>query len=143
MTVSDSRSEKGLSSTLASTERRPRHLTDIRYKGVLHLAETCHYEKEHADQVTRLALQLYDRFVTYNLEDIDREYLEAVGFFIMSASSFPMRNIIDIPITLFNSEYLTGFTNHKLSYRPGSAISPQEYPETQTKSLRGSLQTTR
>jgi exopolyphosphatase/guanosine-5'-triphosphate,3'-diphosphate pyrophosphatase len=93
-----------------------RHLTDIRYKGVLHLAETCHYEKEHADQVTRLALHLYDQLRDlHKLEDIDREYLEAagilhnVGFFISHAQHHRHSYYI-----IRNSEYLTGFTNHEI-----------------------------
>jgi len=93
-----------------------RHLTDIRYKGVLHLADTCHYEKEHADQVTRLALQLYDQLRDlHRLEDINREYLEAagilhnVGFFISHAQHHRHSYYI-----IRNSEYLTGFTNHEI-----------------------------
>jgi exopolyphosphatase/guanosine-5'-triphosphate,3'-diphosphate pyrophosphatase len=93
-----------------------RHLTDIRYKGVLHLAETCHYEKEHADQVTRLALQLYDQLRDlHRLEDINREYLEAagilhnVGFFISHAQHHRHSYYI-----IRNSEYLTGFTSREI-----------------------------
>ena len=93
-----------------------RHLTDIRYKGVLHLAETCHYEKEHSDQVTRLALQLYDQLRDLlALEDINREYLEAaailhnVGFFISHAQHHRHSYYI-----IRNSEYLTGFTSHEI-----------------------------
>jgi exopolyphosphatase / guanosine-5'-triphosphate,3'-diphosphate pyrophosphatase len=93
-----------------------RHLTDIRYKGVLHLAETCHYEKEHSDQVTRLALQLYDQLRDlHRLEDINREYLEAagilhnVGFFISHAQHHRHSYYI-----IRNSEYLTGFTSHEI-----------------------------
>ena len=83
---------------------------------MLHLAETCHYEKEHADQVTRLALQLYDQIRDlHKLEDIDREYLEAagilhnVGFFISHAQHHRHSYYI-----IRNSEYLTGFTNHEI-----------------------------
>jgi exopolyphosphatase/guanosine-5'-triphosphate,3'-diphosphate pyrophosphatase len=93
-----------------------RHLTDIRYKGVLHLAESCLYEKEHADQVTHLALQLYDQLRDlHKLEDINREYLEAagilhnVGFFISHAQHHRHSYYI-----IRNSEYLTGFTSHEI-----------------------------
>src|SRR5262249_23701763 len=93
-----------------------RHLTDIRYKGVLHLAESCHYEKEHADQVTHLALQLYDQLRDlHKLEDINREYLEAagilhnVGFFISHAQHHRHSYYI-----IRNSEYLTGFNSREV-----------------------------
>jgi len=93
-----------------------RHLTDIRYKGVLHLAESCHYEKDHADQVTRLALQLYDQLRDlHKLEEVNREYLEAagilhnVGFFISHAQHHRHSYYI-----IRNSEYLTGFTSHEI-----------------------------
>lgn len=92
------------------------HLTDIRYKGVLHLAESCHYEKEHADQVTRLALLLYDQLRDlHRLDDINREYLEAagilhnVGFFISHAQHHRHSYYI-----IRNSEYLTGFTDREI-----------------------------
>ncbi|MEW5978126.1 MAG: Ppx/GppA phosphatase family protein [Acidobacteriota bacterium] len=92
------------------------HLTDIRYKGVRHLAETCQYEKEHADHVAKLSLQLYDQLRhLHQLEDINREYLEAaailhnVGFFISHAQHHRHSYYI-----IRNSEYLTGFTNHEI-----------------------------
>jgi exopolyphosphatase/guanosine-5'-triphosphate,3'-diphosphate pyrophosphatase len=92
------------------------HLTDIRYKGVLHLAQSCHYDKEHADQVTKLALQLYDQLRDlHQLEDINREYLEAagilhnVGFFISHAQHHRHSYYI-----IRNSEYLTGFNNREI-----------------------------
>lgn len=92
------------------------HLTDIRYKGVLHLAEICQFEREHADQVTRLSLQLYDQLRDlHQLPDINREYLEAaailhnVGFFISHAQHHRHSYYI-----IRNSEYLTGFTSHEI-----------------------------
>ncbi|MSO22605.1 MAG: hypothetical protein EXQ58_04985 [Acidobacteria bacterium] len=55
-------------------------LTDVRYKGVLHLAESCNYEKDHSDQVTKFALQLFDQMGgLYKLDNINREYLQAAG----------------------------------------------------------------
>ncbi|MCI0417658.1 MAG: HD domain-containing protein [Acidobacteria bacterium] len=91
-------------------------LTDIRYKGVLHLAETCHYEKEHSDQVTKLALQLYDQLGgLHKLDDINREYLQAagilhnVGFFISHAQHHRHSYYI-----IRNSEYLTGFNSREV-----------------------------
>jgi exopolyphosphatase/guanosine-5'-triphosphate,3'-diphosphate pyrophosphatase len=92
------------------------HLTDIRYKGVLHLAESCHYEREHSDQVTTLALRLYDQLRDlHNLDDVNREYLEAagilhnVGFFISHAQHHRHSYYI-----IRNSEYLTGFNNREI-----------------------------
>lgn len=93
-----------------------RQLTDIRYKGVLHLAESCDYEKEHSDQVTRLALALFDQLRTlHRLENISREYLQAagilhnVGFFISHAQHHRHSYYI-----IRNSEYLTGFNNREI-----------------------------
>jgi putative phosphoesterase len=37
---------------------------DARFQAVLHLAETCHYEARHAQQVTYLALRLFDELQT-------------------------------------------------------------------------------
>lgn len=91
-------------------------LTDIRYKGVLHLAESCHYEKEHSDQVTKLALQLYDQLGgLHKLDAVNREYLEAagilhnVGFFISHAQHHRHSYYI-----ISNSEYLTGFNSREV-----------------------------
>jgi exopolyphosphatase/guanosine-5'-triphosphate,3'-diphosphate pyrophosphatase len=68
------------------------HLHDIRYSSVLHIAENFQYEKNHARQVARLALQLYDQTKTlHNLGINERVYLEAaallheVGLFISHA----------------------------------------------------------
>ncbi len=92
------------------------HLTDIRYKGVIHLAESCHYEKEHSEQVARLALQFFDQLrELYRLPDACREYLEAasllhdIGFFISHAQHHRHTYYI-----IRNSEYLTGFTSHEI-----------------------------
>lgn len=91
-------------------------LTDIRYKGVVHLAETCDYEKEHSDQVTKLALQLFDQLGgLHRLDSINREYLQAagilhnVGFFISHAQHHLHSYYI-----IRNSEYLTGFNSREV-----------------------------
>ena len=91
-------------------------LTDIRYKGVLHLAETCNYEKDHSDQVTKLALQLFDQLGgLHKLDNINREYLQAagilhnVGFFISHAQHHLHSYYI-----IRNSEYLTGFNSREV-----------------------------
>ncbi len=94
------------------------HLSDIRYKGVLHLAETCRYERGHADQVARLALQIYDQLRDMDLHimaDMNREYLEAaailhdIGFFISHDQHHRHGYYI-----IRNSEYLTGFTSREI-----------------------------
>lgn len=47
---------------------------------VLRLAEKCHYEREHAHQVTALALQLFDQLRDWhNLGDQERLWLQAAG----------------------------------------------------------------
>jgi exopolyphosphatase/guanosine-5'-triphosphate,3'-diphosphate pyrophosphatase len=92
------------------------HLSDIRYKGVIHLAESCSYEKDHADQVTRLSQMLYDQLADrLQLEDVNREYLEAasllhnVGFFISHSQHHRHSYYL-----IRNSEYLTGFTDREI-----------------------------
>jgi exopolyphosphatase/guanosine-5'-triphosphate,3'-diphosphate pyrophosphatase len=92
------------------------HLSDIRYKGVIHLAESCSYEKDHAEQVTRLSQMLYDQLADrLQLADINREYLEAasllhnVGFFISHSQHHRHSYYL-----IRNSEYLTGFTDREI-----------------------------
>jgi exopolyphosphatase / guanosine-5'-triphosphate,3'-diphosphate pyrophosphatase len=81
-----------------------------------HLAEICRYEREHADRVAKLSLQLYDQTrELHKLDEINREYLEAasilhnVGFFISHAQHHRHSYYI-----IRNSEYLTGFTDHEI-----------------------------
>ncbi|MFN8005887.1 MAG: Ppx/GppA phosphatase family protein [Terriglobia bacterium] len=92
------------------------HLTDIRYKGVIHLAESCHYEREHAEQVNRLSQMLYDQLSgRLQLAESNREYLEAasllhnVGFFISHSQHHRHSYYL-----IRNSEYLTGFTDREI-----------------------------
>jgi exopolyphosphatase/guanosine-5'-triphosphate,3'-diphosphate pyrophosphatase len=54
------------------------HLDDIRYKSVMHIAESYRFEKEHSMQVTKLALKLFDQtHELHTLGALEREYLEA------------------------------------------------------------------
>lgn len=54
------------------------HLDNIRYKSVIHIAENFRYEKEHAMQVTQLALKIFDQTgALHSLGALEREYLEA------------------------------------------------------------------
>ena len=92
------------------------HLNDIRYKGVLHLSESCQYDQQHSQQVAKLATQLFDQLKTlHHLEEVYREYLEAasmlhdIGFFISHAQHHRHSYYI-----IRNSEYLTGFTSHEI-----------------------------
>ena len=65
------------------------HLTDVRYNSVRHLGERTNYDREHSDQVLKLANKIFD-FVKLKFEfsDDEREYLEAaailhdIGYYI-------------------------------------------------------------
>ncbi len=92
------------------------HLSDIRCKGVIHLAEGCHYREEHSRQVANLALQLFDQLEgLHQLPEVSREYLEAasllhdIGFFISHAQHHRHTYYI-----IRNSECLTGFSNREI-----------------------------
>ncbi|HTR82104.1 MAG TPA: Ppx/GppA phosphatase family protein [Bacteroidota bacterium] len=68
------------------------HFHDIRYTSVVHIAESFQYEKEHARQVGRLALDIFDQTVSlHKLSPGERVYLEAaamlheVGLFVSHA----------------------------------------------------------
>ena len=52
-------------------------IPDVRRRSTLELAERCNYQSEHAQQVTRLALAIFDQSRTiHGLTDIEREWLE-------------------------------------------------------------------
>lgn len=65
------------------------HLTDVRYSSVRHLGERTNYDREHSEQVLKLANKIFD-FVKLKFEfsDDEREYLEAaallhdIGYYI-------------------------------------------------------------
>jgi len=62
------------------SEKRIDHLPNIREASVLHLAETFHYEKEHAQHVVKLGLQIFDQTKTlHKLGPREREFLEAAA----------------------------------------------------------------
>ncbi|MEI6052960.1 MAG: Ppx/GppA phosphatase family protein [Opitutaceae bacterium] len=92
MTISDFALREGIIlDTIEKFYRKKKldHLHDIRYSSVLHIAENFQYEKNHAQQVARLALQIYDQTETlHHLGINERVYLEAaallheVGLFI-------------------------------------------------------------
>ncbi|HTX19732.1 MAG TPA: Ppx/GppA phosphatase family protein [Bacteroidota bacterium] len=73
-------------------KKRFDHFHDIRYTSVLHIAENFQYEKGHAHQVARLALEIFDQ--TSPIHKLSRDariYLEAaallheVGLFVSHA----------------------------------------------------------
>jgi exopolyphosphatase/guanosine-5'-triphosphate,3'-diphosphate pyrophosphatase len=61
---------------IAQADRYP----DVRRRSVIELAERCNYWPEHANQVTRLALALFDQTrAVHGLGDREREWLEYGG----------------------------------------------------------------
>ncbi len=95
MTVSEYALREGI--ILDSIEKHHRkkrfdHFHDIRYTSVQHIAESFQYEKEHARQVARLALDIFDQTASiHKLTADERVYLEAaallheVGLFVSHA----------------------------------------------------------
>jgi exopolyphosphatase/guanosine-5'-triphosphate,3'-diphosphate pyrophosphatase len=74
------------------SKQRIKHLHDLRYSNVLHLAENLQYEKGHAHQVAKLALRILDQTARlHKLGSHEREFLEAaallheVGLFVSHA----------------------------------------------------------
>jgi exopolyphosphatase/guanosine-5'-triphosphate,3'-diphosphate pyrophosphatase len=62
------------------SKKRLDHLPNIREASVRHLAETFHYEKEHARHVMKLAVQIFDQTTTlHKLGTREREFLEAAA----------------------------------------------------------------
>ncbi len=56
-------------------------IPNVRRRSVLKLARKCRNEKEHSEQVARLALQIYDRTqVLHNFGPTERELLEYTAF---------------------------------------------------------------
>lgn len=69
-----------------------RALDNIRYKSVLHLAETFRYEKSHSHHVAMLAVKIFDQTQSmHKLGRMEREFLEAaallheIGIFVSHA----------------------------------------------------------
>ena len=55
-------------------------IPDVRRRSVLELAERCHYYADHAKQVVRLALAIFDQTrEVHGLSDREREWLEYAG----------------------------------------------------------------
>ncbi|MBK8552622.1 MAG: HD domain-containing protein [Ignavibacteria bacterium] len=65
------------------------HLTDVRYNSDRHGGERTSYDKEHSDQVLKLANKIFDFIkLKFDFSDDEREYLEAaailhdIGYYI-------------------------------------------------------------
>jgi exopolyphosphatase/guanosine-5'-triphosphate,3'-diphosphate pyrophosphatase len=55
-------------------------LDNVRYKSILHLAETYRYEKDHSHHVARLAVRLFDQTQSlHRMGRMEREFLEAAA----------------------------------------------------------------
>ncbi|MFI5253605.1 MAG: HD domain-containing protein [Bacteroidota bacterium] len=120
------------------------HLNDLRYGSVLHLAETFHYEKEHANHVAKLAGLIFDATRSiHGLDDTESEFLEAaallheVGFFISHAqhhrhSYYLIRNSELLGFTENEKEIVANIARYhrkshpKLKHEGFSKLSPQD-----------------
>ncbi|HEX2053813.1 MAG TPA: Ppx/GppA phosphatase family protein [Actinomycetota bacterium] len=92
------------------------HLSDLRRRSVLHLAEQMDDDPVHSQHVARLVLSLFDQTCDlHELGDDAREYLEAaallcnLGLFLSHAGHHRHSYYM-----IRNSEHLTGFTNREI-----------------------------
>jgi exopolyphosphatase / guanosine-5'-triphosphate,3'-diphosphate pyrophosphatase len=92
------------------------HLSDLRRRSVLRLAEQMDEDLTHSAQVARLALELFDgACVVHGLGDDSREILEAaallanVGLFVSHAGHHRHSYYV-----IRNSELLSGFTDREI-----------------------------
>lgn len=92
------------------------HLSDLRKRSVLHLAEQMDDDPVHSAHVAELALSLFDQTCDlHELGDDAREYLEAsallcnLGLFLSHAGHHRHSYYM-----IRNSEHLTGFTNREI-----------------------------
>jgi exopolyphosphatase / guanosine-5'-triphosphate,3'-diphosphate pyrophosphatase len=92
------------------------HLSDLRRRSVLRLADVMDEDRDHSDHVARLALDLFDATgERHRLGDDSREVLEAaallanVGLFVSHAGHHKHSYYI-----IRNSEQLTGFTDREI-----------------------------
>jgi exopolyphosphatase/guanosine-5'-triphosphate,3'-diphosphate pyrophosphatase len=89
-------------------------LDNIRYKSVLHLADTFKYEKEHSHHVAKLALHIFDQLQPlHKLGRLEREFLEAaallheIGIFVSHSNHHRHAHYL-----IKNSELL-GYTDNE------------------------------
>ncbi|HLI56256.1 MAG TPA: Ppx/GppA phosphatase family protein, partial [Actinomycetota bacterium] len=92
------------------------HLSDLRRRSVVRLAEVMDEDQEHSVTVARLALDLFDETAgLHGLGDDAREYLEAaallcnIGLFVSHAGHHRHTYYL-----IRNSEHLTGFTDREI-----------------------------
>jgi exopolyphosphatase / guanosine-5'-triphosphate,3'-diphosphate pyrophosphatase len=92
------------------------HLSDLRRRSVLHVAEQMDEDLEHSAHVAELALQLFDGTEQWHgLGDDAREVLEAaallanIGLFVSHSGHHKHSYYI-----IRNSEHLTGFTDREI-----------------------------
>ncbi len=92
------------------------HLSDLRRRSVLRLADQMDEDRAHSTQVARLALELFDATAgRHQLGDDSREVLEAaallanVGLFVSHAGHHKHTYYV-----IRNSELLTGFTDREI-----------------------------
>ncbi len=92
------------------------HLSDLRRRSVLRLANQMDEDPAHSEQVSRLALQVFDATAgRHRLGDDSREVLEAatllanVGLFVSHAGHHKHSYYV-----IRNSEMLTGFTDREI-----------------------------
>ncbi|MEX2553773.1 MAG: Ppx/GppA phosphatase family protein [Actinomycetota bacterium] len=92
------------------------HLSDLRRRSVVHLAEIMDEDRSHSNHVARLALDLFDQTAQlHELGDEAREYLEAaallcnIGLFLSHAGHH-----LHSYYMIRNSEHLTGFTDREI-----------------------------
>jgi exopolyphosphatase / guanosine-5'-triphosphate,3'-diphosphate pyrophosphatase len=92
------------------------HLSDLRRRSVLRLADQMDEDRSHSNQVARLALELFDATADrHRLGDDSREVLEAaallanVGLFVSHAGHHKHTYYV-----IRNSELLTGFTDREI-----------------------------
>ena len=92
------------------------HLSDIRRRSVVHLAEQMDDDPQHSSHVAQLVLSLFDQTRDlHGLGDDAREFLEAaallcnLGLFLSHAGHHRHSYYM-----IRNSEHLTGFTNREI-----------------------------
>jgi exopolyphosphatase/guanosine-5'-triphosphate,3'-diphosphate pyrophosphatase len=92
------------------------HLSDLRRRSVLHLAEMMDEDPQHSAHVADLALQIFDGTAQWHeLGDDSREVLEAaallcnVGLFVSHSGHHKHSYYV-----IRNSEHLTGFTDGEI-----------------------------
>ena len=92
------------------------HLSDLRRRSVLRLADQMDEDRSHSNHVARLALELFDATADrHRLGDDSREVLEAaallanVGLFVSHAGHHKHTYYV-----IRNSELLTGFTDREI-----------------------------